>query len=136
MLELTGAMRTELRRLADTLNESHAAVRLACDPAGKLRLVPDEPQPTDVVLVQVDNLPPLIAAPHIAEEAEGSILHFHALADERYNGATVVLLQALNGGVRPEWAPPTKTRPATAWSFRGIFRRGPAPASTTQSASL
>ncbi len=136
MLELTGAMRTELLRLADSLNASHAAVRLTRDSAGQLHLVPDTPAATDVVLLELDALPPLICSAQLAEEAEGGILHFHALADERYNGASLVLLRPRDGTPRPEWTPPQKTKPAPARDFRAVFRRSPAPASTTQSASL
>ncbi len=135
MLELTGAMRTELLRLADTLNASHAAVRLTRDSAGQLHLVPDLRAPDDLVLLQLDGLPPLISAPQLAEQAEGGILHFHALADERYQGACVVLLRPRAGTPRPAWTPPQKTKPAPAHDFRAVFRRAHAPASTTQSAT-
>jgi hypothetical protein len=112
MLELTGAMRTELSRLADSLNASHAAVRLTRDSAGQLHLVPDAPASDDVVLLRLGGLPPLITAPRLAEHAEGGILHFHALADERYDGASVVLLRPRDGAPRPTWTPPQNTRPA------------------------
>ncbi|HEY2595545.1 MAG TPA: hypothetical protein VGK33_16760 [Chloroflexota bacterium] len=136
MLELTGAMRTELLRLADDLNASHAAVRLTRDSTGQLHLVPDAPAVDDVVLLQLDDLPPLIATTQIAEQAEGGILHFHALADERYDGASVVMLRPREGSPRPAWTAPQKPKPAPARDFRAVFRRGGAPASTTQSASL
>jgi hypothetical protein len=135
MLELTGAMRRELQRLGESLNASHAAVRLTRDQAGRLRLVPDTPENGDVVLIETDNLPPLIASSQVAEEAEGGILHFHALADERYDGAALVLLRPRDGTPRPAWSPPRKVK-APARDFRAVFRRGAAPASTTQSASL
>jgi hypothetical protein len=135
MLELTGAMRTELQRLTDNLKTSNLALRLTRDQAGKLHLVPDTPEPADVVLLQPDNLPPLIAAPQIAADAEGGILHFHALADERYEGAALVLLRPRDGTPRPAWSLPQKAK-APARDFRAVFRRGAAPASTTQSASL
>jgi hypothetical protein len=136
MLELTGAMRRELQRLGESLNASHAAVRLTRDQAGGLHLVPDTPEHGDVVLLESDNLPPLIASSRIAEEAEGGILHYHALADELYDGAALVLLRPRGGTPRPTWTPPQKVK-APARDFRAVFRRGGAPASTTtQSASL
>jgi hypothetical protein len=128
-------MRTELLRLADSLNASHAAVRLTRDSAGQLHLVPDAPATDDIVLLELHGLPPLITSAQLAEQAEGGILHFHALADERYNGASVVLLRPRDGTPRPTWTPPQTTRPAPAHDFFGVFRRGAAPASTTQSAT-
>jgi len=136
MLELTGAMRRELQRLGDSLNASHAAVRLTRDQAGRLHLVPDMPGYGDVVLVEIDSLPPLIASSAIAEDAQGGILHFHSLADEQYDGAALVLLRPRGTSPRPAWSPPLKVK-APSRDFRAVFRRGSAPASTTtQSASL
>jgi hypothetical protein len=147
MLELTGAMRRELQRLggegagggkgegAENLKAAHAALRLMRDRAGRLHLVPDASESGDVVLVQQDSLPPLIASPRIAAEADGAILHFHALGDELYEGATLVLLRPRTGTPRPAWSPPQKVK-APARDFRAVFRRGGSPASTTQSASL
>lgn len=142
MLELTGAMRTELVRLAENLKTSPAAVRLTRDQAGRVHLVPDTPTPDDVVLIQLDQLPPLIAAPPLAAEVQDAILHFHALADERYDGASLVLLRPRAGSPRPEWSPPQQTQAAPARDLLALFRRGGAPAptttpsTTTQSASL
>jgi hypothetical protein len=137
MLELTGAMRTELVRLADSLTSTPAAVRLTRDQVGRIHLVADRLTPNDVVLSQPSTLPPLIAAPELAAEVDGAILHFHALADERYDGASLVLLHSRSGAVRPAWSPPQKPKPAPAHDVLGVFRRGGASASTTtQSASL
>jgi hypothetical protein len=135
MLELTGAMRTELLRLADSLNPSHAAVRITRDSAGHLHLVPDALAADDLVLLQRDGLPPLICEPQLAEQAEGGILHFHALADERYDGAAVVLLRPRDGTPRPAWTPPQQTRPAPARDVLRVFGRGATSAPTTQSAT-
>ncbi|MBV9578253.1 MAG: hypothetical protein JO057_06665 [Chloroflexi bacterium] len=135
MLELTGAMRTELQRLAEHLKNSNVALRLTRDHAGRLHLVPDTAEPGDIVLLQPDSLPALIATPQVATDAEGGILHFHALADERYDGAALVLLRPRSGTPRPTWSLP-QTAKAPARDFRAVFRRAPAPASTTQSASL
>ena len=136
MLELTGAMRRELVRLAQSLKDSHAAVRLTRDQAGKLHLVPDTPEDGDVVLLQIENAPRLIGSPQIAEDAHGGILHFHGLADALYDGATLVLLRPRDGTPRPAWQPPQKRKAATSRDFRAVFRRRAAPASTTQSATL
>jgi hypothetical protein len=136
MLELTGAMRTEFVRLAESLTAAHAAIRLTRDRGGKLHLVPDTPEEGDVVLIRWDNLPPLIGSPRVAADAQDGILHFHALADERYDGASVVLLRPREGSPRPDWRPPERRKPATARDFRAVFRRRAAPAPTTQSASL
>jgi hypothetical protein len=101
--------------------------------------VPDTLADGDVVLLELDQLPPLIGSPQMAADATGGILHYHALADERYGGAALVLLRPRAGTPRPQWTPEKKSKSAPARDLRGVFRRRVVAAPTTstpQGASL
>jgi hypothetical protein len=139
VVHVTESLRGEVRRIGASGNESWTAVRLRRDAGERLRLDGDAQTDTDVVLLALEPLP-LIATQVLAAELAGVILHYRGSGDDRYGSpGGVVVLQARQGQRRTEWRPPVPKRAEAPWpisSVRAIFRRRPAPGSTTQGATL
>ncbi len=138
MIEATGSLRTELRRMVLGSDGSWMSIRLSRGPGGELRLAGAPDQGDGVILVSFEQLPPLVASPELAEELEGAILHFRGSGDDRYGNSGVVVLQARPGRARAEWSPAeTKSagRAVPQLFMPSLFRRRLPSGSTTQSAN-
>jgi hypothetical protein len=139
VVHVTESLRGEVRRIGASANGSWTAVRLRREPEGDLCLAGDAQHDGDVLLLSLEPLP-LIATHVLAAELAGVILHYRGSGDDRYGSpGGVVVLQARQGQRRTEWRPPVPKRAEAPWpisSVRAIFRRRPAPGSTTQGATL
>src|SRR5215469_8597154 len=109
-VDLTGAFRSELRRMQRELGGLGYAIRLRRRREGSYALEFDVIREDDIPVVDDAGPSSVVVSRALAAELDGAILHFPPAGDDRYGEPGVVVLRPRPGMPRCEWSPHAPVR--------------------------